>query len=202
MVEMLIVIVIIAILAAILIPAIRAARQHVRAGATRAEIGALETAFDMYFADWGEYPPDRTDNTAPNPLERDLNPGQCLVYYLGGPNGGGFRVSDGFTRNGGPYFDFRPDRLAPPPAAWPNRDVNVFVDALGPRGGVSYYQFDNNDSEPDLFDVSNVHPNGVDIWSAGPDGQDAVSAQDPDPDRDNIRDLLDQGALGDDIGNW
>jgi hypothetical protein len=193
------------LLAALLIPAIRAARWHAREGATKMEIRTLETAMTAYFTDWGAYPPDRA-------LVAGVywTPSQCLVYYLATA----FRVSDGFSQNGGPYFDFPADRLVE--LGLPYAPGRVFVDMLGQDGRVVYcYRFDNNDADggdqtnwgegyplvggnPDPYNsnFSNVHPQGVDIWSAGRDGVDRVS--EVHPTQSNIT----SANLGDDIGNW
>ena len=218
LVEMLVVMAIIAVLAAFLVPAISAARRHVKEGVTRSELEALEAAMHAYFSDWGEYPPDVTDT-------RDC--ARCIVYYLGNR----FRVAGGFTHSGGPYFEFPPDRLIdrldldndgqygedPPDGIDNDGDGLVdedplegrFVDALGPRNGIIYYCFDNNDADqgsqtwvvdlvpPDVaWNVSNVHPTSVDIWSTGWDGTDAVVALHPT--QGNVATL----NLGDDMGNW
>jgi len=191
LVEMLVVVAIIGVLAAILIPTIGAARRHVKEGLTRTELSYLQAALVEYYTDWGEYPPDLT-GAAPFPAEQNLDPAQCLVYYLRGPTGIGFRTDMGFTSNGGPYFDFPADRLD---------SDGRFLDALGPRPGVTYYQFDNNEADGGgeswgPGNVSNVHPMSVDIWSAGWDGVDQVSSAHPT--QDNVTTL----DLGDDIGNW
>jgi len=196
LVEMLVVIAIIAVLAAILVPTISAARRHVKVGLTKAELSALTAALTEYRADWGEYPPDVTDGT-PEPVEeRNLDCAQCLVYYLSGPGGRGFHVDDGFTRNGGPYFEFPPDRLR----------NGRFQDMFGPRSGVTFYRYDNNEADQgsetwapppaSVWNVSNVHPSSVDLWCAGPDAVDEVTTQHPT--QSNVMSL----DLGDDIGNW
>ncbi len=222
-VELLIVMGIIALLVSILVPSLSTARKRVKEGITRTEISALATAMHAYFSDWGEYPPDLTDDSPTPPAEQNLNSRQCLVYYLQGPNGTGFRTDDGFSRNGGPYFDFPPERLV--------GDPPVFADALGGQADrdVYSYSFDNNDAdqgdqtnwhtnyEPDGnppedyehygWNVSNVHPMGVDIWSAGYDGdsdwvEELYVDKHPTQSNQNRHDPETYLDLGDDIGNW
>jgi type II secretory pathway pseudopilin PulG len=211
---MLVVIGIIAILAAILMPALSSARKQVREGATRAEIKNLEVAMTAYYQDWGEYPPDMR--------ESGDSSAESLVYHLGNT----FRVSAGTgeidaSQNGGPYFDFDPKRL----------EEGRYVDHLGEADRtVCYYQFDNNEADggddsnwhtsfdnDDTSDgghghggwnVSNVHPSGIDIWSAGEDGKDFVYRNNtndwdsnPTTDRHPTQANPDEKD-GDDIGNW
>jgi type II secretory pathway pseudopilin PulG len=158
----------VAILAALLFPAITAVKAHVRMRVTRTQITNLELAMETYFSEWGAYPPDRN-------VPRNLDSGQCLVYYLGTA----FRVADGFSRNCGPYYEFPPDRVR----------NGRFVDMYGESDRtVYYYQFDNNLADgagpgPYNSNVTNFHPLRFDMWSAGPDGEDDFGADD-------------------DIGNW
>ena len=214
LVEMLVVVAIIAVLAAFLIPTVTSARRHVKEGVTKSELAALEAAMHAYFSDWGEYPPDRTAA----PVVRDS--AQCIVYYLGNK----FRVADGFTHNGGPYFDFPPDRLI---GLSVNPLEGSFRDALGVRNGTTTcYRFDNNDADQGseafasdpapVWNVSNVHPTSVDIWSAGWDGEGtrtppkqwpgdtdwvySPSLSGRHPTQANVATV--NFNLGDDIGNW
>jgi prepilin-type N-terminal cleavage/methylation domain-containing protein len=216
MVEMLTVIAIIAILAGILIPTVMKAQKIIKQNATRSEVMSIGMAMTAYFNEWGVYPPDSTpDDASIQSAERNLNPAECIVYYLGKK----FRTSDGYTRNSGPYYDFDARRLVDD-----NADGQpVYTDLLGPREGVSYYRFDNNDdddgdqtnwhtnyepdgSAPDYnhhgINVTNINKTKVDIWSAGWDGKDPISGfgntpYSPPPTADNITSLD-----ADDIGNW
>ncbi len=198
LIELLIVIAIIAVLAAMLLPAVQSARAHVQRQLTRTEIGNLALAMELYYIDWDAYPPDSATLGADS-----LNSGECLVFYLANT----FRVNPvlaagdiAASRNGGPYYEFPPNRLSDSDFD----DYDQFVDRFGLRAGVDvdYYQFDNNLAEDGSEDwgldnnFSNVHPRRVDIWSAGPDGTDEVS--DDHPTRDNVTTI----DLGDDIGNW
>jgi len=174
LVELLTVIAIVAVLAAMLFPAITSVKAHVRANLTRTQITNLEMAMETYFLEWGAYPPD-IHGALDHPPHALMDSGQCLVYYLGTA----FRTADGFSRNCGPYYEFPPDRLTD----------GRFVDMYGERGRtVYYYQFDNNLADgggvgPYNSDVTDVHPLRFDMWSAGPDG-------------------VDESGAGDDIGNW
>ena len=184
LVELLVVMGILMILAGMLLPALARAVETVKVGATRTEIKGIEAAMEMYHMDWGAYPPDSSGS---------LGSAQCIVYYLGTA----FRVADGYTRNGGPYYDFPGDRL------FTEGTGEVFMDSLKARADrtVYYYRFDNNDADDgsetwSATNVSNVHPMSVDVWSAGWDGDDAVSTAHPT--KGNINSV----DIGDDLGNW
>ena len=197
MIEMLVVIMIIGTLAAMLLPAVQSARKNAKVGAAKGEIRSLEIAMTAYYSDWSEYPPDRTDSDPTNqrePVTRNLDAAQCLVYCLGTkfrmPIGNG----PGFTRNGGPYFDFPADRFV-------GAGVPRFQDLLGamrgPSNAVTFYRFDNNDADDGTdpwrpptanwqnlqisatdWNVTNVHEQSVDIWCSGWDGIDCISGRD------------------------
>jgi len=174
LVELLAVISIIALLAVLLMAGIRRGGRFAKEGATRSEVKNLEMAMTQYWSDWGEYPPDRTDGSPQPNAEKNLKPGQCLVYYLGEQ----FRASDGFTRNAGAYFNFDVERLS--------SHVNgpVYQDLLtADKGDVYYYRFDNNEADNGSeapwttapWNVTNVNHTRVDIWSSGMDRKDEVS---------------------------
>ncbi len=201
--ELLVVMAIIMVLAAILVPTLNTARRKAKEGAARLEIRSLETAMTAYFTDWGLYPPDRTPAIpGPSYYPADADSARCLVYFLETPFRVGGSDADRISRNGGPYFDFPSDRL--------DADRR-FVDLFGKKGRSVYsYRFDNNDAEdgdstnwtPGAVDTdyngnyTNVHPTGVDIWSAGLDGEDEVVVVHP------TQTDLKADELGDDIGNW
>ena len=99
LVELLVVIGIIAILAALLMPAIGAARRNVREGAIKTELQNMDLAMTQYYQDWGRYPPDHLIGT-----DSSATSAECLVYYLGTKfrvNASGDEVPA--TRNGGGY---------------------------------------------------------------------------------------------------
>jgi type II secretory pathway pseudopilin PulG len=183
LVELLVVIGIIAILAAVLMPAIESAREHAREGATRSEATGMQNSFTMYFNDWHVYPPDVNGSN----IDGLNEPGECLVYYLGNR----FEAGSGSTRNAGPYREFPADRMTNPDGD----DYPCFQDMFGGRDGVDFYRFDNNDDDagntppspgsaadqdtgPNGWNVTNVNRTSIDVWSAGPDGTDEASGHD------------------------
>ena len=200
MAELLMVIGIIALLAGMLMPAVNRARHLVKEKAVRLEIGQLEIAMQSYFTDWGAYPPDRTPGSSGD-APPNMESGQCLTWYLGRA----FRTSNGYSRNGGPYEDFAPDRYIEYPSG---SGRYIFMDLLRAPAGrsVHWYRFDNNDAEDGQDptagetnyngNATNVYPTRVDMWSAGWDGVDRVSALNPT--KTNLAGL----DLGDDICNW
>jgi prepilin-type N-terminal cleavage/methylation domain-containing protein len=133
LVEMLTVIAIIGILAALMSGAMVAVRARVQKAAISAELKQLEMALEAYKTTYGEYPPDGTDATA---VKRHLakaypratglnvtgiNPGNALVFWLGGPIKDGRTVgfskdpknpdvtgSNTTTPRSAPLYDFNP----------------------------------------------------------------------------------------------
>ena len=92
LIEMLTVIAIIGILAALLLPAIRLAMRKAKEAVARADIAGLTTALSQYSSDFGALPPDRTNDNEPN-AAGDLtcseanfgdadSPNECLVWFL------------------------------------------------------------------------------------------------------------------------
>jgi len=85
---MLTVIAIIGILAAILLPALRTARNKARMTQAQSNINNIELAVKQYELTFGAFPPDRvpwdTVNDEPEswPLPQDLSPNECLVWFL------------------------------------------------------------------------------------------------------------------------
>ncbi|MBS3764193.1 MAG: type II secretion system protein, partial [Planctomycetes bacterium] len=164
LVEMLVVIAVIGILAAMLMPAIHAARVAAKKGATKTEIRGLETAFVAYERDWNAYPP---NNNFDGDATVDANDSEeAIVYYLGTT----FRVSASgsevsATKNADAYFNFQADRLLDS-----DGDGNEeYRDPFREDRTVNCFRFDNNDDEGS-WDASNINSNTVDIWSAGYDG--------------------------------
>ena len=109
LVEMLTVIAIIGILAALMSGAMVAVRARVQKAAISAELKQLEMALEAYKTIYGEYPPDGTDsNAVKNHLVRayphatglnvtGIKPENALVFWLGGPIVSGRPV--GFSKN-------------------------------------------------------------------------------------------------------
>ena len=82
LIEMLTVIAIIAILAAILLPTIGAIRRRARMSAAKAQIAALQTALDSYSQTFGAYPPDSNESLPSNYFGDMDNPNECMVWFL------------------------------------------------------------------------------------------------------------------------
>jgi prepilin-type N-terminal cleavage/methylation domain-containing protein len=85
LIEMLTVIVIIGVLAAILIPTPRIVVQRARKGTAKAEITQLEVAILSYVQDFGAPPPDHDMDAANKggpPFANMNTPNECLVWYL------------------------------------------------------------------------------------------------------------------------
>ena len=109
LVEMLTVIAIIGILAALMSGAMVAVRARVQKAAISAELKQLEMALEAYKTTYGEYPPDGTDATAvrrhlakaypraTNLAAPAIKPETALVFWLGGPIKNGRPV--GFSKN-------------------------------------------------------------------------------------------------------
>lgn len=133
LVEMLTVIAIIGILAALMSGAMVSVRARVQKAAISAEIKQLEMALEAYKTTFGEYPPDGTDPAAVKrhlakayPRAKNLDapsikPENALVYWLGGPIKDGRPVgfsknpsdpdltgSDTTTPRSTPFYDFNP----------------------------------------------------------------------------------------------
>ena len=133
LVEMLTVIAIIGILAALMSGAMVAVRARVQKAAISAELKQLEMALEAYKTTYGEYPPDGTDAVAvrrhlakayprvTNLAAPAIKPETALVFWLGGPIVKGRPV--GFSKNptkpdltgtdtttprNAPLFDFNP----------------------------------------------------------------------------------------------
>jgi prepilin-type N-terminal cleavage/methylation domain-containing protein len=101
LIEMLTVIAIIGILAAILIPTVRMAMQAARKKVAKSDINGLALAISNYQLEFGAPPPDRssnldgdpydtfndgdpldTDNAGRSSWREDLSPNECLVWFL------------------------------------------------------------------------------------------------------------------------
>jgi prepilin-type N-terminal cleavage/methylation domain-containing protein len=89
LIEMLTVIAIIGILAAILIPVVQKVRDTAKRAVAAADIASLYKAATAYNFDFGAFPPDQrpansndTDATQPDPFPANLNPNECLIWYL------------------------------------------------------------------------------------------------------------------------
>jgi prepilin-type N-terminal cleavage/methylation domain-containing protein len=76
LIELLVVISIIAIIAAMLFPAVKAVNRNKRIALTRAELAQIESCIDLYKIKLGHYPPDNRD-----PVNNRLLPGLNQLYY-------------------------------------------------------------------------------------------------------------------------
>ena len=127
LVEMLVVVTIIGILAALITGAAIAAMRHARVAAIVLDIGQLDMACKNFKERFGEYPPDGIDPAATTRFLRKAFPrytGGCaafdpttaLNFWLAGPSGNGFSANpanpfDGSASRIGPFFDFDQSRL-------------------------------------------------------------------------------------------
>ena len=100
LVEILVVIVIIGILAALLVAAVQRARVTSRNSIIKVEIGQLEMALDSFKGDYGDYPPDPTDSDA---VTRFLRKAFPRYTPTNGALFGGDPVADG--RPNTSFFD-------------------------------------------------------------------------------------------------
>lgn len=104
MIEMLVVVAIICLLAALLLPVFTSARRQAKETTGRGFMKSIETACAAYEFDWGFYPPDKATIAG-----RDYVSSEALYYYLTTP----FRllnpnIAKGeiqATKDGGPYLD-------------------------------------------------------------------------------------------------
>ncbi len=202
LVELLVVMGIVAMLAAMLMPALWKSITKVREASTLMEIKNIETAMMAFRLDFGFYPPDKRilavkrvvfdEPTATYMLvdvDLDLVSPECLVFYLGtkfhpDPQPivdhlgyvGSVEVF-GEAINAGPYYDFQSKRL------WKGDDADqepVYVDKLGEEGrDACFYRFRNNEEGPSTdLGVAGykiyIRTLGVDIWSPGLDGIDCI----------------------------
>ncbi|MFN0198823.1 MAG: type II secretion system protein [Planctomycetaceae bacterium] len=141
LIELRVVITVIAVLIAMLIPAVQSVRQRVWVARVRSEISSLEGAIAQFKAKFGIEPPSHIDFTrtsgeypaATRALLRqlwpdidltyaagmdgnDLDGSECLVFFLSGVGNTGFSTNPTtpFATGGeriGPYFEFDPGRL-------------------------------------------------------------------------------------------
>lgn len=97
LIEMLTVIAIIGILAAILIPTVQMAIKNARRNVAKADIANLATAVNNYQMEFGAPPPDNSagidddeDGLNLSTWQEDLSPNECLVWFLTRDFGPGF----------------------------------------------------------------------------------------------------------------
>jgi len=180
LVELLLVMGIIAILAAVLLPALQSAIGTVNKSATAAEIEQLDLAAQEFRSDFGFYPPDSLLDESGNvrvelnngsdtiPVPEAMGPdisnpanvtrGQCLVFFLGtkfraNPSAGDeyTLVIDGEVQNvNGGPYFELPDA----PGDEAGRVQNYyFIDKFGAADrSTAHYRFDNNVNDPNPGD--------------------------------------------------
>lgn len=175
LVEMLVVIAIIGILAAILLPVINMARKKARETTARSDIANLEQALAQYTMDFGALPPDKNDDltTASGvDFSKMDTPNECLVWFLtrtysravtaaGVPwaTGTGWDPATAtpvFSRvAGGPYFSPKAKQIR-------DYDEDKFQEFVDPWGMPYFYRaYYNVDSQP----LHNAE--GGDLYSVG-----------------------------------
>lgn len=71
LIELMVVVVIIGILAAIAVPAFSDASDKAKVSKAKADLRTIESALEIYYAEHGEYPDADSDNTLPDVLEDD-----------------------------------------------------------------------------------------------------------------------------------
>ena len=145
LIELLVVIAIIAILAAIIMPAMRAARRKAMEAKAKAMIAQLEIALSMYETDFGSYPTQDTDSTQ---YECEANEIVNLLYDA-------VTWESNYTWNG-PYLDIDQDDL----------NANGYlVDPWGKEYVIVVALDRDTTTNPPFHNYY-----GADIYSFGPDG--------------------------------
>ncbi|KXB05932.1 hypothetical protein AKJ51_04475 [candidate division MSBL1 archaeon SCGC-AAA382A20] len=192
LIEMLTVIGIIAILAAILMPALSSARRSARATAASGDIQNIKMAMEMYAQDFYEYPSDKLSDLkgwedisgTPTSVnysvsDRKDSAGAALVFALSQ------NLEDSGTD---PYMEFKSERLkgittisSDTTYVFQNPFKNVYYrfrnneDSGAPDDSTTYGGWDSGTKNyVDEWDVCYVNRSGVDIWTADHNGRDFV----------------------------
>lgn len=196
LIELLIVITVIAILAALIAAAVIRAQVVGERTQAVAEINQLAAAASAFKTAYGFYPPDKPMDVAtalqkmyprytmpfPTPALTDGN--QCLVYFLGGPNGTGWDPATPAAPTGtskkGPFFDFPAGpRLEGTPARfldpWGTPYAYFRYSGTGYSGSQTYTNnkegWSANTISPFSAGGKPVNIDGVQVISAGPDAK-------------------------------
>lgn len=140
LVEMLVVIVIIGILAALLIPAVYRSIISAREAALKVELKSIEQGIESYRAKYGQYPPDFSDQTvvvrhfksifprSVDPIPSGLTRAQALVFCLQGFSSDPLHPFTSPSGQRTPLFDFDQTRLVTPdPSGSGAANYAVFV---------------------------------------------------------------------------
>ena len=145
LVELLVVIAIIGLLAALVVPAVFAARATFEKGAVKFEVQSLDSALASYRSKYGDYPPDgsswpvmerhfrkafpdilNTELSLMNPANGTiLDRAEALVFFLGGFSADNQRP---FTGTGGPLVNVNAGTPAPPLYRYNGSRENSFYD--------------------------------------------------------------------------
>jgi prepilin-type N-terminal cleavage/methylation domain-containing protein len=183
LIEMLIVVAVIAILAALLLPTIGAIRQSAKKKATRLLVEGIVAGLQRYYTDFDEYPPSSIAKPASVPYED----GSIYKYLCGDKGQGLVKMVGGQTRHIDPYVVIPVENIR-------RSGSTVFVvDSWGKDiqyANCRAHTENARASNPNYVGTHTLethNPNGVDVWSFGPDRVEA---------KDSVKDLED------DIANW
>ncbi|MFH1739852.1 MAG: prepilin-type N-terminal cleavage/methylation domain-containing protein [bacterium] len=168
LIELLIVVAIIGILAAIAVPNFLNARMRAKIARVAADMKAVSTALEQYFLDWNSYTEDHDNDASPKGLRRLTTPVSYIPALPRDPFPGSFQ--QGTVEN--PTFEFGSGN-ANTGAQWPSNAYLII--SSGPNLGE---EVSGNDSFPfsceiRSFDVTNGLDSGGDIirmggeWSRG-----------------------------------
>ena len=183
LIEMLIVVAVIAILAALLLPTIGAIRQSAKKKATRMLVEGIVAGMQRYYTDFDEYPP----SSIPKPGGVPTEDGSIYKYLCGDQGQGLTKKVGSQTRHIDPYITVPVENIR-------RSGTTVYItDSWGKD-----IQYANCKAHTENAKAGNPNyvpqhtnethnPNGVDVWSFGPD---RIEAKDPMKD------------LEDDIANW
>jgi len=170
MLELLTVITIIGVLAALLFPAIKTAMVRAEVAKAQQGVNSLATAFKAYYNEYGKWP--IADSMANNIYIVDTN----MVMLLRGvnittppfsaPSGIGTATYQGNSRQT-PFLEFKQTDII---------NTGTFAGSyVDPWGNPYYCSFDvtyvNQVQDPFLLPATSYLNAGFLIWSAGPDGQ-------------------------------
>lgn len=165
LIELLVVISIIGLLAALLLPALRSARDQAKKMKAQASCQALSMGLKAYYNEYGNWPTSDSSGNIPTQLNNTQLANLYKIMtgedvYLGGSTGGNPRRIA--------FMDFR------------KRDIdassgsNIFVDPWGTPYQVALD--DNGDNSTSVYSGGGSIPFGYAVWSKGPDKLDGAEA--------------------------